>query len=273
MSGRWWRAYNGARHDAKLLRLSDKHFRWWFNLICVAAERDGYLPDHADLCAEFRTSAKAMTEILDALVAARLFDHDETGIRAHNWNERQYKSDVSNERVKRYRERQRNAECNVTETPSENRVQITDTETDKLVGADAPPTKAKRASRIPDDWAMTTECRAYANSQGLNPDRVAEAFTDYWRAQGGSNARKLDWDAAFRTWCRRQAEQQPKATAPRNGYHRPTEATLSDEPWEPRMNGWRDKRFWLPMVWGPAPDQPGTRVPSQYRTNRQEAAE
>lgn len=129
MSGRWWRAYNGARHDAKLLRLSDKHFRWWFNLICVAAERDGYLPDHADLCAEFRTSAKAMTEILDALVAAHLFDHDETGIRAHNWNERQYKSDVSNERVKRHRERKRNAESN-DDVTLQKRPQRTDTETD-----------------------------------------------------------------------------------------------------------------------------------------------
>lgn len=144
MSGRWWRAYSGARHDAKLLRLSDKHFRWWFNLICVAADRDGYLPDHADLCAEFRTSAKAMTEILDALIAARLFDHDETGIRAHNWSERQYKSDVSNERVKRHRERKRNVECNVTETPSETEA---DTETDSVpngtaAGAAVDPIKA-----------------------------------------------------------------------------------------------------------------------------------
>lgn len=87
MSGRWWRAYTRARHDAKLLRLSDKLFRWWFNLLCVASDHDGRLPDHADLCAEFRVSAKAMTEILDALIEARLFDHDETGVRPHNWNE------------------------------------------------------------------------------------------------------------------------------------------------------------------------------------------
>lgn len=266
MSGRWWRAYNGARHDAKLLRLSDKHFRWWFNLICVAAERDGYLPDHADLCAEFRTSAKAMTEILDALVAARLFDHDETGIRAHNWNERQYKSDVSNERVKRYRERQRNAACNVTETPSETE---TDTETERVGGADAPPTKPKRAMRLPDDWTVSEAGRAYANGLGLNPDKVAEAFTDYWRAQGGSNARKLDWDAAYRTWCRRQADQQPKSTPQRNGFGkheggRGPSALPADEPWAKRVDDWLRTGFWNPQN-GYPPDQPGTRVPAQYR--------
>ena len=169
MSGRWWRAYNGARHDAKLLRLSDKHFRWWFNLICVAAERDGYLPDHADLCAEFRTSAKAMTEILDALVEARLFDHDETGIRAHNWNERQYKSDVSNERVKRYRERQRNAACNVTETPSENRVQITDTESEKVMST--PPAAAPALTEAVEVYNTEAEKAGWAKVQRLTDAR------------------------------------------------------------------------------------------------------
>lgn len=115
MSGRWWRAYSRARHDPKLLRLTDKQFRWWFNLVCVAADNGGGLPPHADLAVEFRVSAATMTRALDDLISMGLFDHDETGIRPHNWNGLQYKSDVSNERVKRFRQRQ----CNVTETPSE----------------------------------------------------------------------------------------------------------------------------------------------------------
>jgi DNA replication protein DnaD len=52
-----------------------------------------------------------------------------------HWSERQYESDGSNERVKRFRERKRNADVtlqetdsNVSETPPDNRVQITDTE-------------------------------------------------------------------------------------------------------------------------------------------------
>lgn len=138
MSERWWRAYGRARHDPKLLKLSDKHFRWWFNLVCVASDNDGILPPHADLAVEFRVSGKTMTAVLDALIAAGLFDHDETGIRPHNWNGLQYKSDVSSDRVKRFRERTRNGQCNVSETPSENRVQRTDNSEAKASGAPAP---------------------------------------------------------------------------------------------------------------------------------------
>lgn len=173
MSGRWWRAYNGARHDAKLLRLSDKHFRWWFNLLCVAADRDGYLPDHADLCAEFRTSAKAMTEILDALVAARLFDHDEKGIRAHNWNERQYKSDTSADRMRRHRERKRDATCDVTGdapvTRSENREQITDTESEKDMST--PPAAAPPLTEAVEVYNAEAEKAGWAKVQRLTDAR------------------------------------------------------------------------------------------------------
>lgn len=134
MSGRWWRAYSRARHDPKLLRLSDKHFRWWFNLVCVAADNGGVLPSHADLAVEFRVSGKTMTETLDALIAAGLFDHDETGIRPHNWNGLQYKSDVSTTRVKRFREQRRN----VSETASESEAETEQISEAKASGAKAP---------------------------------------------------------------------------------------------------------------------------------------
>lgn len=138
MSGRWWRAYSRARHDPKLLKLSDRHFRWWFNLVSVAADNDGMLPDHADLAVEFRVAPKAMTEALDALVSAGLFDHDDSGIHPHNWNGLQYKHDVSTERVKRFRQRRET----VSETPSESETEAeTDRPVAKATGADAPDTK------------------------------------------------------------------------------------------------------------------------------------
>lgn len=139
MSGRWWRAYSRARHDPKLLKLSDKQFRWWFNLVCVAADNDGILPDHADLAVEFRVSGATLTKALDELIASGLFDHDETGIRPHNWNGLQYKSDVSNERVKRYRERHRNVTDtvtgNVSVTPSESEADTDKNSVAKATGA------------------------------------------------------------------------------------------------------------------------------------------
>jgi hypothetical protein len=72
-------------------------------------------------------------------------------------------------------------------------------------GADAPrpPKPAKSGTRIPTDWRPTDAGRSYASDRGLDPDSTADAFVDWWKAANGPNAIKRDWDAAFRTWCRR----------------------------------------------------------------------
>lgn len=204
MSGRWWRAYSRARHDPKLLKLSDRDFRWWFNFVCVAADSDGVMPSHADLAVEFRASGATVTKALDALVAAGLLDHDETGIHPHNWNGLQYKSDVSNERVKRFRERHRNDECNVTETPSESEADTeADTEQTKanaLEGAGAQ--KPKRKTALPKDWEATEEQLAYATSQGCaDPIDTAERFRLHHLSKGTVGA---DWNLGFQYWCRNE---------------------------------------------------------------------
>lgn len=67
-------------------------------------------------------------------------------------------------------------------------------------------TSNKRGSRLPDDWQPSEELVDYANERNLNPQRIAEDFRDYWHATPGAKACKLDWDATFRTWCRREAD-------------------------------------------------------------------
>ena len=40
--------------------------------------------------------------------------------------------------------------------------------------------------------------------RGLNlPDTIAN-FRDFWHAKAGKDAAKIDWDATWRGWCRRQ---------------------------------------------------------------------
>lgn len=46
----------------------------------------------------------------------------------------------------------------------------------------------------------------------------------------------------------------------------PQDALPTEEPWEARMNGWREKRFWMPSMWGPPPGESGCRVPQQFRS-------
>jgi hypothetical protein len=46
----------------------------------------------------------------------------------------------------------------------------------------------------------------------------------------------------------------------------PADALPTEEPWEARLNGWREKRFWMPQMWGPPPGEAGCRVPSNLRS-------
>lgn len=76
---------------------------------------------------------------------------------------------------------------------------------------DPTPTKPKapRASRLPTDWKLPAEWEAWALAEhpSWTPEgvrHVADRFRDYWLAQGGANARKVDWQATWRNWVRRE---------------------------------------------------------------------
>lgn len=68
-------------------------------------------------------------------------------------------------------------------------------------------TRAPRspACRLPEDFHLTPERLEYANRQGLNADKTFENFVDYWIAASGAKARKHDWDATWRMWCRNES--------------------------------------------------------------------
>lgn len=220
----WFRLYESMLDDPKVQRLPDGLFKAWVNMLCLACRNDGWLPPKEDIAFALRKSERDIERIITDLDTAGLLDwnteHDR--YRPHNWDTRQYKSDVSNERVKRHRERQRNVTSNGNETPSESETDTeTDTEEEKGESAQArsptpkpnaeePTTddaKPKRGHRLPDDWQASPALDDFARDLGLNPPDVWPKFIDHWRAAAGANARKLDWDAAARNWCRREAGQ------------------------------------------------------------------
>jgi len=71
-------------------------------------------------------------------------------------------------------------------------------------GASPTMVSPRHGARLPADWRPDPRDRQYALDKGLDPDEVAESFTDYWHAKAGRDANKLDWHATWRTWCRRQ---------------------------------------------------------------------
>lgn len=135
------------------------------------------------------------------------------------------------ERVRRHRERKRAAvtgnagvtEANDPVTQSEADT-TTKTITPPLPSVAPPPSgradRPKRqaaATRIPDNFTLTPERREIAEQEGLDPERTFATFVDYWRAASGANARKLDWDATWRNWCRREADRNNKPGGNGNG--------------------------------------------------------
>lgn len=213
----WWRAYSSARHDPKVQRLSGDAFKAWFNLLCLAAEHNGVLPDIPDVAFELRRSEEATKKLLDDFIERELLDVTEHGVSPHNWSGRQYKSDVSTDRVKRFRQRTRN----VSETPSESETEPeadTDPEANASGGrARKEPSdgKSRSGTRLPDDWQPAPLERDFAVDQGLDPESTASRFRDYWVAQPGARGRKADWSATWRNWCRRDGDRPMGASAAR----------------------------------------------------------
>lgn len=56
---------------------------------------------------------------------------------------------------------------------------------------------------LPDDWKEY--CRQ--NRPDLDPQKVFENFSDYWKAKAGKDATKRDWSATWRTWVRNEKSQ------------------------------------------------------------------
>lgn len=135
---RWFRFYDDAINDPKILKLSDNLFRVWVGILCAASKNNGELPTLEDLALVVRMKPEKLRAALEGLKKSGLIDEVEAVLKPHNWDERQYKSDSSAERMKRHRDRRRDVTSDVTVTV-QNR---TDTDTDteqKKDGAESPP--------------------------------------------------------------------------------------------------------------------------------------
>lgn len=110
--GRWWRAQNACVDNAKLIKLSDRAHRNWFNLNCVANDHGGVLPDLGTVAIKLRVSEARAAAAIAELVTKKLFDQLEDGsFVPHDYNQWQFKTDerdaTNAERQKNFRRKQR----------------------------------------------------------------------------------------------------------------------------------------------------------------------
>lgn len=145
MSNHWWRAYDEAIDDAKLLLLPSDWHRWgWFRVMCLASANGGTVPPIDVVAVKLRASKHKCAELITTLVRSILLDEIEPGqFTPHNWNGRQYRNDTSDptnaDRQRRYRERHSNGHSNgVTPVTAKRPETETESSLAKAKGADAP---------------------------------------------------------------------------------------------------------------------------------------
>lgn len=121
---KWLRLYTEVLDDPKILSLSYE-MRWhWMAILCVFRRNpEIFSKNFEEILKEkslkfaLRVTENKLRKILEQLINAGLIDRVDQGLTPHNWDGRQYQSDTSAERTRRYRRRK----CDVTVTPPEYR--------------------------------------------------------------------------------------------------------------------------------------------------------
>ena len=95
------------------------------------------------------------------------------------------------------------------------------------------PTPAKQtAIRLPEQWRPSAQVLQDMSDQFPDIDLETELakFHDYWHSIPGAKGKKLDWNAVYRNWIRRTAEQMNVTPFPtrRNDQRKPDGKRMSD---------------------------------------------
>jgi hypothetical protein len=78
-----------------------------------------------------------------------------------------------------------------------------------------PPPKAKRGTRIPDDFAITVEMRRWAAAKALQVDIDLHTlkFVNYWQSRADKLATKLSWEKTWQNWMLDEHEKATRYSA------------------------------------------------------------
>lgn len=75
----------------------------------------------------------------------------------------------------------------------------------------ASPPRTDKGSRLAADWQPSAADVAYAEERGVDWQRAAERFRNYWHGLAGAKGVKADWPATWRNWVLKDAEDRKRA--------------------------------------------------------------
>lgn len=218
----WLRLWVDAVDDEKLMLLAFED-RWHFVAI-LCLKRKGILdvdepPALRDrkVAAKLGVDARTADEIRRRLMEVDLVDEH---WQPHGWSNRQFASDVDStatERKQRQRDRERHGPVTRDSRAShtaQSQIQSTDTESEKKEEGEVRAKRSPTATRLPVDFALIPERRTIAEAEKVDAEREFAKFVDHWRAASGAKARKVDWEATWRNWCRNAVDYAPRTRAP-----------------------------------------------------------
>lgn len=131
----WYRSYCETLNDPKIQTLPLEAFKAWHNalyLACKMSSHDGNIGTLQAIAFMFRETPESVSSAFHPLIKAGLIVTAGETFQIASWKKRQFKSDSSTERVKRFRKRSRNVPETVPDTDTD-----TDIPIDKSIGQSA----------------------------------------------------------------------------------------------------------------------------------------
>ncbi len=201
----WFRMKSGFRHNAKVQLLSDKLFRCYVNLLCLANEGTprGVLPTVEEIAYDLRLTVEEAGSVLDELTQRGLIDRVRGGkMMPHNWSQHQRVWDDVADRQRQYRNRKAAPGAALKGSgdaePLHNVLRNGDATSDvqnrtEQNRTDIPPIVP------PGDSAVLPPKRATGHRSGTVEDR---AFEEAWKMY----PKRVGKDATYRGWVRRVKE-------------------------------------------------------------------
>lgn len=186
MAQPWFRLYYEALDDPKIGRLTDSQFRVWVSVLmvqCAAGTDDGWTGlTVTGVGWRMRRECEAD---LRALESAGLVGIDEDGIVfVPAWSTRQFKSDNSTERVKRYRERQKQLRASL-----QKQIETVSSNGTKLLG-ETPPETDTETEQNREDISV--------QPQAVAPSPTGVPFPEFWAIWLHNRKGKAD---ALKAWA------------------------------------------------------------------------
>ena len=199
MANPWFRLYSEFAHDPKIQMLSEAMQRRYVMLMCLKCSETLETLHETEIAFQLRLSEAELIETKHLFISKNFIDEQWNLL---NWDKRQFVSDSSTMRVRKYRDKKKQP-SNVDETLQKRLSNAIDTDTDTDTDTNKKEKKTL-GKRLANDFHFPKEWEEFCQQTRpeLNPTQTFDKFKDYWIAQAGQKGVKLDWFATWRNWVR-----------------------------------------------------------------------